>query len=231
VLGVVVDGTVDGDGADVDGAGAGPPPPLPSLPSSPGVDGGGGEGCDGDGGLSSTSETSALGGGVETWGPSDEGGVAPAAPVVAVGVVFGRGLEASPESRMSTVTLTNPARNATTHAAAMNSLCMREEPPLSELSAPDVCSGGSVETGGVACSCTNASRTVAGEIGTLGAFRNPSPAKRVPSAESAADGAFELALGHPGAALDVLLAGLLVELVPGAPARAPVRSHPTAASG
>jgi hypothetical protein len=212
VLGVVVGGTVDGDGADVEGAGAGA-----SALSSLVVDGGG-EGCDGDGGFSSTPETSALGGGVETWGPSDEGGVAPAAPTVAVGVVFGRGLEAPPESRMSTVTLTNPARNATTHAAAMNSLCMREEPPLSELSAPDVCSGGSVETGGVACSCTNASRTVAGEIGTLGAFRNPSPAKRV----SAADGAFELALGHPGAALDVLLAGLLVELVPGAPARAPV---------
>jgi hypothetical protein len=230
VLGVVVDGTVDGDGADVEGAGEGPLAPRSSPPSALGADGGG-EGCDGAGGFSSTPETSALVGGAETWGPPDEGGVAPAAPTVAVGVVFGRGLEAPPESRMSTVTLANPTRNATAHAAAISSLRMRGEPPLSELSAPDVCSGGSVETGGVACSCTNASRTVAGEIGTLGAFRNPSPAKRVPSAESAADGAFELALGHPGAALDVLLAGLLVELVPGAPARAPVRSHPTAASG
>jgi hypothetical protein len=181
VLVVVVDGTVDGDGADVEGAGAGT-----SALWSLAVDGGS-EGSDGGGGFSSTPETSALGGGVETWGPSvGGGGVAPAAPAVAVGVVFGRGLEAPPESRMSTVTLTNPARNATAHAAAMNSLRMREEPPLSELG---VCSGRSVETGGVACSRTKASRTVAGETGTLAAFRNPSPAKRVPSAESAADGA------------------------------------------
>jgi hypothetical protein len=175
VLGVVVDGTVDGDGADVEGAGAG----ALAL-SSLGADGGG-EGCDGTGGLSSTPETSALVGGAEAGGPPDEGGVAPAAPAVAVGVVFGRGLEAPPEPRMSTVTLANPTRNATAHAAAITSLRLREEPPLSELPAPGVCSGGYVEAGGVACPCAKASRTVAGETGTLAAFRNPSPAKRLPS--------------------------------------------------
>src|SRR5215510_11323984 len=59
----------------------------------------------------------------------------------------------------------------------------------------------------------------------------PQPAANLPPAKlrpgSAADGPLELLLGHLRAALDVLLAGLLVQLVPRPPARSPVRTQAT----
>src|SRR5690349_3186739 len=50
----------------------------------------------------------------------------------------------------------------------------------------------------------------------------------VPRPSSAADGSLELGLVHLRAALDVLLAGLVVELVPRPAARAAMRPQPTA---
>jgi hypothetical protein len=207
---------VEGAGAVV-GAGA----PAASLRGI-----GGGDDCGAGDGPLPTSETSALdgGGAAGAFTVDDDAGAATGALVGALGrVVFGRELDASPAplvACMSANTLTNPTANARMHAPtnATRRLCI---PARFAPTPPST-------TGGVPSSAGNDWRTVAGETGTLEAFRNPRAAKRP---RSTADGALELSLAHLGAALDVLLARLLVELVPGPSAGPPVRPDPAAAAG
>src|SRR5262245_63194739 len=63
----------------------------------------------------------------------------------------------------------------------------------------------------------------------------PQPAANLPPAKlrpgSAADGPLELLLGHLRAALDLLLAGILVQLVPRPPSPSPVRTQTTPPAG
>ena len=167
VVGVVVVEVVDGAGADVDGGADVAGPAL----SDPGI-GGGGEACDGGGGSSMTPETSALDGGADAETPPVEDGGAAGAPVVALGVVSRRGLEALSDPPVSAVTLANPNTKARAPAAAIANLRFGDVPLLSALGVS------SPEPDAVASSCGNASRTVAGETGTLAAFRNPSAPKR-----------------------------------------------------
>ena len=167
VVGVVVGEVVDGAGADVDGGADVGGPAL----SDPGIDGGG-EACDGGGGSSMTPDTSALDGGADAGTrPAEDGGTA-GALVVAVGVVSRRGLEALSGRPVSAVTLANPSTKARTPAAAIANLRFGDVPRFSALGVS------ALEPGTIGSSCGNTSRTVAGETGTLAAFRNPSAPKR-----------------------------------------------------
>jgi hypothetical protein len=167
VVGVVVGEVVDGAGAVVDGGADVGGPAL----SDSGIDGGGGT-CDGGGGASMTPDTSALDGGADGGTRPVEDGGGAGAPVVAVGVVSGRGLEALSVRPVSAVTLANPSTKARTPAAAIANLRVGDVPSFSAL-------GVSVlESGAIGFSRGKASRTVAGETGTLAAFRNPAAPKR-----------------------------------------------------
>jgi hypothetical protein len=167
VLGVVVvvDVVVEGAGAVVEGVGR----PAPSARGT-----GDGEDCGAGAGPFPISETSALVGGGEAGAFAVDGAAAAGAPVGALGcVTFGRGLDAPSApfvARVSAVIPTNPRANAPMHAptSAACRLRVRAQPPRAAPSA----------TGGVLSSAGNDSCTVAGETGTLGAFRNPAAAKR-----------------------------------------------------
>jgi hypothetical protein len=214
VLGVVVAVVVEGAGAGAVVVGLGAP-----ASSLPGI--GGGDDCGAADGALTTSEASALeGGGAPGALAVDDAGAATGALGC---VVFGRGLDASPVPFVACIsanTLTNPTANARMHAptSATRRLCI----PVRFAPTPPS------TTGGLLSSTGNDWRTVAGETGTLEAFRNARAAKR---RRSTADGALELPLAHLGAALDVLLARLLVELVTGPSAGPPVRPDPAAAAG
>ena len=159
VLGVVVGVVVDGAGAVVEGVG------LPA-PSARGI--GGGEDCGAGAGPFPISETSALDGGGET-GAFAVDGAAAGAPVGAFGrVAFGRGGDAPSApfvARVSAVIPTNPRANAPMQAPTSAARLLRA-PAWLPLPLPST-------TGGVPSSDGNDWRTVAGETGTSGAFRNP----------------------------------------------------------
>ena len=158
VVGVVVEGA--GAGAVVEGAG------VPAF-SMRGI--GGGDDCGAGAGLLPTSETSALDGGGEAGAFAVDGDAAAGAPVSALGcAAFGRGLDAPSApfvARVSAVMPTNPRANAPmqapTSAARRLRVPTRLPPPLPSTA------------GGVLSSDGNDWRTVAGETGTSGAFRNP----------------------------------------------------------
>jgi len=167
VLGVVVDGVVVGAGAVVVGAGG----TGFSVRGS-----GGGEDCgvDDDGTLP-TSETSALDGGGEAGAVAGDDAGAAGGVVGTLGwVVFGCGLDASfapSVPRVSAVMLTNPTANARMHAPTSATRRFRAPARFSAIPAS--------ATDGVLSSAGKDSRTVAGETGTLEAFRNPRAAKRL----------------------------------------------------
>ena len=163
--GVVVAGLVVVEGGDVDGAG---PPAFSVL--------GIGAGPGGDAGDAATpcSATRALGGGATVArGDDGAGASATAGPEAAeVGGVLVR-LVALSASRMTKVTTAKPTRKAATHAPTRSARRARalRGGPLSPPSAT-----WPVGTPGAADSSrTYASRTVAGETGTLPAFRISPP--------------------------------------------------------
>ena len=164
VLGVVVDGVVVGAGAVVVGAG-GPGSSVRGI--------GGGEDCGVGGGTLPTSETSALDGGGEAGAVAGDDAGAAGGVVGTLGwVVFGCGLDASfapSVPRVSAVMLTNPTANARMQAPTSATRRFRVPARFSAIPASD----------GVLSSAGKDSRTVAGETGTLEAFRNPRAAKRL----------------------------------------------------
>ena len=164
VLGVVVDGVVVGAGAVVVGAGG-------TGFSVRGM--GGGEDCGVGGGTLPTSEMSALDGGGEAGAfAGDDAGAAGGAVGTLGWVVFGCRLDApfAPSvPRVSAVMLTNPTANARMHAPTSATRRFRVPARFSAIPASD----------GVLSSAGKDSRTVAGETGTLEAFRNPRAAKRL----------------------------------------------------
>jgi hypothetical protein len=157
VVGVVVEGAVEGAGAVVEGAG------VPAL-SVRGIDG---ADCGAGWGPLPTSETSALDGGAEEGAfAGDDAGAAGAAAGPLGCVVFRPGLDApfAPSvARVSAVMPANPITNARTHAPMNAARRFRVAAPLPP-AAPST-------TGGVLSSAGNDSRTVAGETGTSAAFR------------------------------------------------------------
>jgi hypothetical protein len=165
VLGVVVvvGVVVEGAGAVVEGVG------LPA-PLARGI--GDGEDCGAGAGPFPISETSALDGGGEAGAFAVDGAAAAGAPAGALGcVTFGRGLDAPVApvvARVSAVIPTNPRANALMQAPT-SAACRLRIPDRLPPAAPP--------TGGV-LSSANDSRTVAGETGTSGAFRNPAVTKR-----------------------------------------------------
>jgi hypothetical protein len=154
VVGVVVEGAVEGAGAVVEGAG------VPAL-SVRGIDG---ADCGAGWGPLPISETSALEGGAEEGAFAVDDAGAAAGPLGCV--VFGPGIDAplAPSvPRMSAVMPANPITNARTHApmsAARRFRIAARLPPA----APST-------TGDVLSSAGSDSRTVAGETGTSAAFR------------------------------------------------------------
>ena len=163
VVGVVV--VVEGAGAVVEGAG------VPTFSVRGTV---GGEDCGAGAGPLSTSETSALDGGGEAGAFAVDGAAAAGPPVTTLGcVAFGRGLDAPSApfvARVSAVIPTNPRANAPMQAPTSAARRLRAPARLS-LPLPST-------TGGVPSSDGNDWRTVAGETGTSGAFRNARAAKR-----------------------------------------------------
>jgi hypothetical protein len=165
VLGVVVvvGVVVEGAGAVVEGVGL-PAPPARGI--------GDGEDCGAGAGPFPISETSALDGGGEAGAFAVDGAAAAGAPAGALGcVTFGRGLDAPVApvvARVSAVIPTNPRANALMQAPT-SAACRLRIPDRLPPAAPP--------TGGV-LSSANDSRTVAGETGTSGAFRNPAVTKR-----------------------------------------------------
>ena len=155
VVGVVVEGAVEGAGAVVEGAG------VPALPvrGIDGVDCGAGWGP-----LPISSETSALDGGAEAGAFAVDDAGAAAGPWGCF--VFGPGLDAplAPSvARMSAVMPANPITNARTQAPMSAARRFRVAARLRPAT-PST-------TGGVLSSAGSDSRTVAGETGTSAAFR------------------------------------------------------------
>jgi hypothetical protein len=174
VAGVVVLGLVDGGGAAVVGAG-----PRGSSARATGA-GPGGEGA-GDAGTGWLS-AGTLGGGAgmaaraanEDAGACGAGSTGPGG--VDVGVVLGRGFAPLSEPYMRNVTPANPIRNAATQAQPSSRRRVREErrsPPSPSRPSVAGADGLACSAGEDCSSGRNASRTVAGETGTLPAFRRP----------------------------------------------------------